>query len=114
MAWNKNKTLFVLIDFEYSSLNFRGYDIASYFNETSLDYTHPVHPKFRIYFEYFDQLWEEGEVDKYISYYLGKLYQIKCEKVPEFEYKDRKDEFIKKELPILRDQALRCMLMSDL
>eukprot|EP00347_Sterkiella_histriomuscorum_P000878 403374177 len=114
MAWNKNKTQFVLIDFEYSSLNFRGYDIASYLNEVSLDYTHPVHPKFRYYLEYFDQLWEEGEVNKYLTYYAKKLFQIKCKNEVDFQYKDKQQEFLDQEVPILRDQVLKCMLMSDL
>ena len=39
LAWNNDKTKLTLIDFEYSSLNFRGYDIAAYMNETMIDYT---------------------------------------------------------------------------
>ena len=114
MAWNKNKTQFVLIDFEYSSLNFRGYDIGSYINECSLDYSHPVHPKFRLYLEYFDQLWEEGEIDKFLTYYIRKLHSIKSERESDFSFKDQMQEYISQELPILRDQVLRCMLMSHL
>jgi len=54
MVWNEDMTRFTLIDFEYSSLNFRGYDIASYVNEILIDYMHPVVPKFKVYFEYFE------------------------------------------------------------
>lgn len=42
-------TKLTLIDFEYASLNFRGYDIASYINESFMDYTYPVKPKFKMY-----------------------------------------------------------------
>lgn len=40
-----------MIDFEYSNLNFRGYDIAAYINECFIDNIHPVAPKFKVYEE---------------------------------------------------------------
>lgn len=54
MVWNLDMTKFSLIDFEYSSLNFRGYDIASYINEILIDYTHPINPKFKVYMEFLE------------------------------------------------------------
>ncbi len=65
-----------LIDFEYSSINFRGFDIASYINECHIDYSHPIIPKFKIYMDYFDQFLEEGELDKFVIYYLKELHRI--------------------------------------
>lgn len=114
MVWNKDKTQFTLIDFEYSSLNFRGYDLASYVNECLIDYTHPINPKFKVYMEYFDQFWEEGELDKFLTYYLTKYHEIMIERQPEYEYKENFKQLLEVELPILRDQVLRCILMSHL
>jgi len=74
MVWNNDKTKLTLIDFEYSSLNFRGYDIASYINETSIDYSHPLVPKFKYYEEFFTEIIEEKEIDKYLEYYLKKYH----------------------------------------
>jgi len=36
----------VLIDYEYASYNYRGYDIANFFNEATIDYTLPEYPYF--------------------------------------------------------------------
>ena len=49
MVWNSDKTKFTLIDFEYSALNYRGFDIASYITETTIDYKHPEKPGFKFY-----------------------------------------------------------------
>jgi len=74
MVWNGDKTKLTLIDFEYSSLNFRGYDIASYINETSLDYSHPLPPKFKFYEEFFQELLDYEEIDRYLLYYLKRYH----------------------------------------
>ena len=42
LIWNLDKQKFTIIDFEYASLNFLGYDLASYFNESFIDYTYPI------------------------------------------------------------------------
>jgi hypothetical protein len=57
---------------------------------------------------------EEGEFEKFLTYYLKEYHKIMCEKEPEFEYWDDQKSFIVKELPILKDQAQRCILMSHL
>ena len=38
----------VLIDYEYSSYNYRGYDIANFFNESIIDYNNPNYPYYTI------------------------------------------------------------------
>lgn len=38
----------VLIDFEYCSYNYRGFDIANHFIEWIYDYTEAEHPNFRV------------------------------------------------------------------
>lgn len=49
MIWFEDHTKISLIDFEYSSLNYRGFDIASYVNECFIDYSYPLKPKFKVY-----------------------------------------------------------------
>lgn len=49
MLWHSDKTKLTLIDFEYSSMNFRGFDLATYFTECYIDYSFPEKPKFKIY-----------------------------------------------------------------
>jgi len=34
----------ILIDYEYSTYNYRGYDIANFFNEATISYTNPEYP----------------------------------------------------------------------
>lgn len=36
----------VVIDYEYCSYNYRGFDLANHFIEWVYDYTHPVPPNF--------------------------------------------------------------------
>lgn len=38
----------VLIDFEYCSYNYRGFDLANHFLEWMYDYTHSVYPYFTV------------------------------------------------------------------
>jgi choline/ethanolamine kinase len=38
----------VLIDFEYCSYNYRGFDIANHFLEWTYDYTNGAHPYFTV------------------------------------------------------------------
>jgi len=37
-----------LIDYEYSSYNYRGYDIANFFNESMMDYSNPEYPYYTL------------------------------------------------------------------
>lgn len=62
----KNDRL-LLIDYEYSDYNFRGYDIANVFNETQFVYGHTEHPYYHV-----DEKRFPGEEDliDFITYYL--------------------------------------------
>jgi len=57
----------VLIDFEYSSYNYRGYDIANFFNESTIDYNNPEYPYFTL-----DETKFPGDDDliDFIKYYV--------------------------------------------
>lgn len=46
--YNKTRNETKIIDFEYSSLNFRGVDLASYLIESSIDYTYEEPPNYKI------------------------------------------------------------------
>lgn len=43
----------VLIDFEYCSYNYRGFDIANHFIEWTYDYTKAEHPHFSVHKDYY-------------------------------------------------------------
>ena len=64
-----------MIDFEYSTLNFRGTDIASYINETVIDYSHPDKPHFIIYDDLLEDFLKEDEHIKLFKYYLEKYHE---------------------------------------
>ena len=85
MIWHKDHTKMTIIDFEYSSLNFRGYDIAAYVNECFVDYSYPVNPKFKYYDEqfltYLKKSREPGsEFENLLISYLEKYHELNCEK----------------------------------
>ncbi|KAK9504617.1 hypothetical protein O3M35_010913 [Rhynocoris fuscipes] len=46
-----NEPGLVLIDFEYCSYNFRGFDLANHFIEWMYDYTNPDYPHYRVHKE---------------------------------------------------------------
>lgn len=46
MRLNSEKTELVIIDFEYCSYNYRGFDIANHFMEWHYNYTEPNYPFF--------------------------------------------------------------------
>lgn len=49
---NNGEPKLVLIDYEYCSYNYRGFDLANHFVEWTYDYTNPEYPN---YYERFDQ-----------------------------------------------------------
>ncbi len=44
----KDDKSYKLIDFEYSTYNYRGYDLGNYCNEMIFDYNEPNTPYFRL------------------------------------------------------------------
>ena len=60
-----------LLDFEYSTYNFRATDLATFINESAIDYSTPSEFGFTIDFDHsLDFEEEEGPVDKIVSAYL--------------------------------------------
>jgi len=57
----------LLIDFEYSDYNYRGYDLANLFNETMFEYDVATHPHYAFYPENFPK---DQELLEFIKYYL--------------------------------------------
>jgi len=57
----------LLIDFEYSDYNYRGYDLANLFNETMFEYDTATHPHYAFYEEEFPT---SEELLEFIKYYL--------------------------------------------
>lgn len=63
----------VLIDFEYSSYNYRGYDIANYFLEAAFEYEPSKYP----FFSYIqDRFPSKSECLTFIRHYLNKMSKI--------------------------------------
>ena len=57
----------VFIDYEYSSYNYRGYDIANLFNESMIDYTNENYPYYTINEKNFPS---DYDLIDFIKYYL--------------------------------------------
>ncbi|KJH48383.1 hypothetical protein DICVIV_05498 [Dictyocaulus viviparus] len=52
---NPSDPRLVLIDFEYASYNYRGFDFANHFVEYTIDYDVPEHPHYQLYPEQFPE-----------------------------------------------------------
>lgn len=101
-----------IIDFEYSCANYMGVDLASYLNETSLNYDPTLPNKYAYEPERKPNFGEkvEGEtrahVDSILKVYLSRLWEIK--------QVGHKDEFIEKELPVFRETIKKLTLSLHL
>ncbi|KAK5970616.1 Choline ethanolamine kinase [Trichostrongylus colubriformis] len=69
-ACNPNDPRLVLIDFEYASYNYRGFDFANHFVEYCIDYDILDHPHYAIHTENFPG---EGELIRFFMTYLREL-----------------------------------------
>lgn len=103
LVWNQDKTKFTIIDFEYSSINFKGYDIASFINESYIDYSHPTFPKYKIYGDLMTSFFENGEMEKLLTFYLKKQFELENSRNPDYQFKGKLPTMLESELPILRD-----------
>ncbi|KAJ1348642.1 Casein kinase II subunit alpha' [Parelaphostrongylus tenuis] len=65
-AFNPADPRLVLIDFEYASYNYRGFDFANHFVEYTIDYDVAEHPHYQIYQEQFPE--DEQIIDFFVSY----------------------------------------------
>jgi choline/ethanolamine kinase len=46
MIWRNGDGRLFIIDFDYSCFNYRGFDVANFFNEFCFDYEYPKPPYF--------------------------------------------------------------------
>ena len=85
-----NKEKIILIDFEYSTFNYRAIDIATLWVETTIDYTHPIFPFFKIYEA---NKWDEEDLTRFIRAYL--------ERDAILHGKENVEDYVNKETPLL-------------
>jgi len=85
---SKDKVL--LIDYEYTTFNYRAIDIATLWVETTIDYTYPVFPFVK---QYEANKWDEEDLIKFIRAYLERDAILKG--------RESVEEYVNKELPSL-------------
>lgn len=73
------KPQLILIDFEYCSYNYRGFDLANHFVEWIYDYTNPEHPYFSASYQNYPS--NEQQVGRGAKGRFGISYYIKNEEV---------------------------------
>lgn len=96
----------IFIDFEYTSWNPRAMDIANYFNETMLDNAHPLGNGIKCYIQNFiNEREQEFLIRCYLQQYFRKYY-TNLTKVSE-------ESFIENELPIIRAEVHKCLLLNN-
>ena len=99
-------THIIFIDFEYTSWNPRAMDIANYFSETMLDNAHPLENGIKPYIQNFiNEREQEFLIRCYLQQYFRKYYN-KITKISE-------ESFIENELPILRAEVHKCLLLNN-
>lgn len=103
MLCGNDYTKVVLIDFEYSQMNYRGADLAAYFNEVMITYNHAGQIPFKIYY---DWMLTSAELNTVMEIYLGR-YHTKF-----YKGDDTLEQFLAHEKPILLEQIRRCVLLT--
>ena len=104
-----------IIDFEYSSLNYKGVDIAEYLNESTMDYHVTEAPKYAWVKEYDvnfgepDQSLKGVHADTAIKLYLQRFYECHKDKVSGFSFKSL-EEYMDAEFPILRAKVHKLVI----
>ena len=75
MVTHVDKMHLTLIDFEYSMINFRGYDLGTYVNETYIDYSYGEKPGYKVYKDTLIYKFGRGEeVELLLIHYLKYFY----------------------------------------
>ena len=116
----KKVTSLKLIDFEYSNYNFRGIDLASYINESTIQYGSD--PKYKVYKEYFPSFEKHVEgtidIDFMVKTYLENFYEKHLDTtIPEWEEYEKyatKETYVATEFPIMKEQLKSLVLFQDL
>jgi len=65
----KDNDRYLFIDCEYNDYNYRGFDIANLFNETMLDYSHPIEPFYAVNDEQYPPSAELEDFAKYYTFF---------------------------------------------
>ncbi|KAL6724443.1 hypothetical protein Aduo_019334 [Ancylostoma duodenale] len=92
-AFNPADPRLVLIDFEYASYNYRGFDFANHFVEYSIDYDILDHPHYKINPENFP---EEEQLVEFFVNYLREFGGT-----PECQLYKKAEELVKETLPFV-------------
>ena len=97
-------------------MNYRGFDLGSYFNECFIDYTHPLKPNFKIYEEWLltffkESLLSNSEFEKLLKVYLTNFYthhkEVSDDSVDV-------DSYVAHEQPLLKEQVYKGSLIQHL
>lgn len=84
-------------------MNYRGADLAAYFNEVMITYNHMGEIPFKIYYEWMLTSAELNSVmETYLTRYHSKFYKGE----------DSLEDFLNAEKPILLEQIRRCVLLT--
>jgi thiamine kinase-like enzyme len=98
-----------IIDFEYSSLNYRGLDLASYLNESTMNYDYALPNHYRYEDDRFPNFGPEdnnkdvAHVESILTVYLKRQHELQGNNMI-FEF------YLAKELPKLKEQVKKLML----
>jgi len=113
----------VFIDYEYSSYNYRGYDIANYLNEAIIDYTIPETPFFKVREEIgFSQEDMADMIFHYVVFSNAKELGLDKDAIQELLTENELDsslrteleanELVQRECQSLLEEIKACTLMS--
>ena len=97
-----DKSRLILIDFEYSTYNYRSFDLGMMYLETTIDYSYPKFP----FVSYDESLrWTKEELEFFIRCYLER----------DAELKGQEDiqEYINKEFPKLMNEVKQGEALSN-
>ena len=95
----------VLIDFEYSGLNYCAYDFAMYISEAVFDYTYPHYPYYKLYM---GNRMRDEDITSFLSAYLTHFY------ASYYTGEGTLEEYINAELEEFREEVLRIECFSNI
>lgn len=98
LQMNKDLTKMVIIDYEYCSFNYRGFDLSLFVTESAMDYSYPEIPYCKLY--------DEAKMDMHEINYLCECY-LKHYYHNYYKGIETYEQYSAKELPILIEETLR-------
>lgn len=96
-------TELAIIDYEYTSLGNREFDMANTFHELMLDNSYPFYPYINSYPE---NCLEEHEFETYARYYLQLYYDTL------YKGDETKEQYVERELPMFLENLYCSLLLS--